>query len=221
MRSALVVNAVPVQQWMKDAPKGDLWSVSFEIWLRFLESSKDVLCPRVLDRDDKQTDLENDPSLLQLIPYTAIVRQGGSEHGSGSVFTMRRLDGDERLKGKISIGAGGHMEVPLDGNISRVIYQEAMREINEEINVMTSLDLQFAGLYYNPESLKPVDHVHLGMFFIARVAQTSGVEVRETNVLEGSWRSIDGLREQIPENTEEWTKVLLINLPHLLERFRC
>lgn len=48
---------------------------------------------------------ELDPGFKQIIPYLIL------EHNpTGRVFAMTRVDGDERLRGRISLGLGGHID---------------------------------------------------------------------------------------------------------------
>jgi len=139
----------------------------------------------------KRRDCEEDPSYLQIIPYICIFHENGIfyvERGSGS--------GESRLHGKISIGMGGHLNEsdwdwtwpvynPLLKKTSTVthgcrndlILHGAMRELYEETDIDGNINITFAGLI-NYDS-DPVNAVHLGIVFFAKLWEGSTIEPRE------------------------------------------
>ena len=81
----------------------------------------------------RRGDVEEDPSLLQPIPYIVLMRDGdvGPE-----VFTYTRLTGggESRLHGKVSVGVGGHMNRLFDHlGLMNMVAEEAGRELEEEL----------------------------------------------------------------------------------------
>jgi len=139
----------------------------------------------------KRRDCEEDPSYLQIIPYICIFHDNGIfyvERGSGS--------GESRLHGKISIGMGGHLNEsdwdwtwptynPLLKKTSTIthgcrndlILHGAMRELYEETDIDGNINITFAGLI-NYDS-DPVNAVHLGIVFFAKLWEGSTIEPRE------------------------------------------
>ena len=63
---------------------------------------------------------EIDPRYKQIIPYVII-------HRDGKIFCTKRLKGDERLVGQVSVGTGGHLER------GEYVVQGMYRELQEEV----------------------------------------------------------------------------------------
>ncbi len=126
---------------------------------------------------------EGDPDLKQVIPYCVVNR-------GDQVFVMRRLDGggEARLRGKRSIGVGGHVN-PVDGG-DDVLEAGLRREIEEEIAVEGDWVARPVGLL-NDDSTD-VGSVHVGLVFA--VAVTGEVLVREDDTLVGAFLPISDLR---------------------------
>src|SRR5690606_104411 len=64
-------------------------------------------------RTARRGDVEEDPTLLQPIPYVVVTRMAGENR---QIFTYERLagGGERRLHGRLSIGVGGHMNHRFD-----------------------------------------------------------------------------------------------------------
>src|SRR5690606_15004388 len=87
-------------------------------------------------RTERRGDVEEDATLLQPIPYVAVVR------GGGEVFSYQRLSGagEHRLHGRLSIGVGGHMNRLFDrASLASVVREEAGRELTEELDFRDGL----------------------------------------------------------------------------------
>jgi predicted NUDIX family phosphoesterase len=154
---------------------------------------------------------EKTPELKQIIPYN-VVRCGDD------VLLLRRLKsgGERRLHDKLSIGVGGHIN-PEDlspNGPRRPIQDGAMREIEEELEVRGSYDLQSVG-FLNDDS-NPVGAVHLGIVQVAEVQGT--VDIREKNVLEGQMVPPAELTERQlrGENFETWSSILIKHIDELV-----
>lgn len=159
----------------------------------------------------RRGDVEDDSTLLQPIPYIVVLRDGPE---GAEVFTYTRLagGGERRLHGKVSIGVGGHMNRLFDrSTLGRVIAEEASRELEEELDVRDGTGRpalpeapRMVGLI-NDDS-RDVQRVHLGLLARIDLPQDWNVEVRETDGLAGSWRSIDELAsEAYKDRLEEWS----------------
>lgn len=159
----------------------------------------------------RRGDVEEDPTLLQPIPYIVVMREGD---GVREVFTYTRLagGGERRLHGKISIGVGGHMNRLFDHSaLADVVAEEAGRELEEELDFRDA-----AGEPVSPSAPRmiglinddsgDVQRVHLGLLARVDVPREWQVEVRETDGLEGSWRPLSELEsEQLRGRLEEWS----------------
>jgi predicted NUDIX family phosphoesterase len=136
--------------------------------------------------------LEGNPTYRQLIPYISV-------HSEGSIFTAVRTKqgGDARLHGKRIIGFGGHAN-PVEGgatkSLSVVLRENAIRELNEELNFPEEFSLLFKG-FINDYSTT-VNKDHLGIYIQAGVSAISDVSVKETSVLvEAAFSSLDNLQD--------------------------
>lgn len=143
-------------------------------------------------------EMENDPTYKQIIPYVLIMR-------NGEVLTLRRLKkgGEARLHGLLSIGVGGHIN-PVDDGEGSALWRGLRREVDEEVAVEREISLTPLGVINN--DLDEVGRVHLGFLF--RMEIEGDVTVRETEKLEGTFESLDYLREHYDE-LEGWTQIAL------------
>ena len=120
------------------------------------------------------------------------------------VFLFKRLrrGGEKRLFDKLSIGIGGHVN-PEDaiarepGGESCPLENGSRRELAEELTIEGPLRTHSAGIL-NDDS-NPVGAVHVGLVQVVHVE--GDVSVRETDVLEGRWASIEELRRNYETNT--------------------
>lgn len=157
----------------------------------------------------RRGDLEDNPEYKQIIPYT-IIKQGDK------YFTYTRLvgGGEERLHGKSSIGVGGHANpIEYSFNFEHLFAMNNARELDEELfikdkkypianmdNYKLSLNSQWLGLIYNEKT--EVDSVHLGILNVIELPETYKVTVQETDTLEGSFKTLDEIKDLELEN---WT----------------
>ena len=105
-----------------------------------------------------RSEVEDDPSLKQIIPYVVLRSQG-------KVFCYTRggSQGEARLHRLRSLGVGGHVdEVDAEGRCGFDAYDAAMRrELNEEVDIRSRGVLKLLGLINDDSS--PVGSVHLGV----------------------------------------------------------
>lgn len=144
---------------------------------------------------------EANPAFKQLIPYV-VVRSGEL------VFLMERTDGggDPRLRGKASIGVGGHLN-PVDGEIDP-LSAGLRREWGEELVAEWEPQFRLIGLI-NDDS-NPVGSVHLGVLFEVD-AGGRALAVRETDKLSGRWADARALRAAA-ERFETWSRLVADHL---------
>lgn len=139
---------------------------------------------------------EVDASWKQLIPYV-VVRDGDA------VFVMRRTraGGDARLHERLSIGVGGHLN---DTDGADPLRTGLAREWAEELAADWQPAFQLLG-FLNDDT-NPVGAVHLGVVFIVDAAGRA-VEVRETEMLAGSFRPLAELRGEW-DALETWSQLV-------------
>lgn len=159
---------------------------------------------------------EEDPDFKQIIPYCVLVR--GPE-----VFVFRRLrgGGEKRLHHLRSIGVGGHIEPgEVAGEAWTLIERAARREIEEEVEISPHCHMQLQYRCILNDDSDAVGSVHLGVVFLLELPAGTDVRVRETEVLEGGFVSMERLRLESFEDFESWSRMLLESdfLPY--EQFR-
>ena len=156
----------------------------------------------------RRGDMEKDINYKQIIP-SMIIKQGDK------YFTYTRLEGggEARLHGKSSITIGGHANHVEDyWDFEHLMAVNAKRELEEEVYVLDengkeindhlrlTKNMSIKGLIYN--SLTDVDAVHIGLLTMIEIPEDWNVEVKETDVLEGKFRTVEEIKELDLEN---WT----------------
>ncbi len=149
----------------------------------------------------RRADVEEDPSLKQVIPYV-VVRRGDE------VFLFRRLgQGSEaRLHDRYSIGVGGHIR-RADGDDGDPVQAGMVRELEEELVFSAPWTARWVGVLNDERN--PVSAVHFGLVY---EAQTTGeVRVREEGVLAGGFVP---LREAVRyyDRMETWSQLVIDGL---------
>lgn len=151
------------------------------------------------ERGDK---LEHDTSLQQVIPYVIIINPK-----SKKVFAYKRAPDERytevRLRNKLSIGVGGHIERKDDKN---PIESGMMRELQEEVKMKKVKIPKIIG-YINDDK-GDVESVHFGI--AALVETTDKVEQGDDEMVESGFYTIDEFESLIksPANElEGWSKI--------------
>lgn len=158
---------------------------------------------------------EKSPHLKQIIPYTLVTR--GPE-----LLLMKRLarSGEARLRDKLSIGVGGHInpeDLGDDPNAVRdPIAAGSRREIEEELRIEGETRLQAVGLL-NDDS-NPVGAVHVG--WVQVLAVQGEVAIREEDVLEGRLVTREELRRLRAEGAdiETWSAILIDRIDEIVSQ---
>ena len=156
----------------------------------------------------RRGDMEEDKNYKQVIP-SMIIKQ------DDKYFTYTRLEGggESRLHGKSSITIGGHANHVEDyWNFEHLMAVNAKRELEEEVYILDSnneeiddhlrltKNMSVKGLIYN--ELSNVDAVHIGLLTMIEIPSDWNVKVKETDVLEGKFRTVEEIKELDLEN---WT----------------
>jgi len=150
----------------------------------------------------RRSDLEEDPSFKQIIPYAIISHKE-------SFYLFRRTSGqtEKRLHNKFSLGVGGHMN-PDDSMESKEQYfiDELKRELFEEIKLLNGClieDIEFIG-FINDDTI-PVGRVHVGLLYNIHVSNKE-VYINETDKMTAVWIDKSNLAE-FYRGMETWTKI--------------
>jgi predicted NUDIX family phosphoesterase len=116
-----------------------------------------LLVPELMDYRPR-SEVEEDPSLKQLIPYVVF-------RCANDVFcyTRGKTQGEVRLHRLRSLGVGGHVsEDDAQGQKSREAYESALwRELDEEVEIASPGHMRLVGLINDDATA--VGQVHLGV----------------------------------------------------------
>lgn len=151
-----------------------------------------------------RSEMEQDPSFKQLIPY--VIFRHTAADGTVSLFQYKRGSGqgEKRLHAKRSVGIGGH--ISSDDASCDDAYAEGMRrELAEEVIIETEYKSTVAGLIN--DDLTEVGKVHLGVVHIFDVEQPS-VRSREDDLCDGRFVPVKELLAEI-EEFETWSQISL------------
>lgn len=154
---------------------------------------------------------ELDFDLRQVIPY--VVLRNGNQY-----FVTERIQGDERLVGKMSIAVGGHINPcdTMDGNGNPLelntidgaqdsIINCIMRELEEETTA--NLDDGFSAQYHTTfvDDREEVSKVHVCLLTFVDL-KNKEVDIKETEKLKGQWMTLDEINQHM-EQLEGWSEV--------------
>ena len=151
----------------------------------------------------RRSELEEDPSFKQIIPYAII-----SNKDSFYLFRRRSAQTEKRLHNKFTLGAGGHMN-PGDSGVSEEQYltNELKRELFEEVRLPDGClieEIEFIG-FINDDTI-PVGRAHIGLLYHIRVSNKE-VYINETDKMTAEWIDKSNLPE-FYEGMETWTKII-------------
>lgn len=155
-------------------------------------------------------DVELDQTKKQIIPYVVL------KHGDQYMFA-KRLKGDSRLVGGLTIGMGGHIDyedLKLDGvhidagvTIDNCIIRELTEETTFDPDGIIGVDRIGAFIDESNE----VSSVHACMLAVIELGDTD-IQIKETDKLEAQWLKIDDLTDEMYESLEGWSKIAYTEL---------
>jgi predicted NUDIX family phosphoesterase len=157
----------------------------------------------------KRSELEEDSSFKQIIPYGVITCKD-------SYYLFKRTGGqrDKRLPNLFFLGVGGHMN---PGKTTRseeqYITDELIRELFEEVRLSagcTIENIEFIG-FINDDTI-PVGRFHIGLLYNIRVSNKE-VSVNETDKMTAEWVEKSGLME-FYDGMETWTRIAVDHYNH-------
>ncbi len=172
---------------------------------------------------ERTKELENDLSMLQIIPYPIIITK------SNHIFVYKRAGEtqESRLTGKYSFGVGGHVNLE-DLTISGSVFRELEEEIgltadNLELEVDDSLLPNIFGLIY--DSSNKVGSVHLGMAIKIVVDKLFSPTMESEFTKNGTvynWLQLDDMHyTRESHRLETWSEILYNNyLSRATEEFK-
>jgi predicted NUDIX family phosphoesterase len=166
-----------------------------------------VLNQTDIDMQDRAT-CETDSNYLQFIPYIACTTPDGRifnySRGSGS--------GEERLKSKLSVGLGGHVDsLPAKGtSLGDHLLEEATRELQEEIGIVVNPDhLKIVGILV--DATTPVDIVHVGILCVYEMTGDEDMTAEADVIEKGEFSKIADVAYQM-SRLENWSKLVVCSL---------
>jgi predicted NUDIX family phosphoesterase len=153
--------------------------------------------------------LEEDPSFRQIIPYIIL------KHGHDFVrYTRTPSGGEDRLHGRMSIGLGGHIDIPdivcagESIDLEETIHRATERELLEELGDIHVLDREWIGVLTDDDT--EVGRVHIGVVAVWHL-RAPPVERAEDAIGDVALCSLAEL-EAVSNRLESWSAMLL---PHL------
>ena len=160
-----------------------------------------------------EENMEINHNYKQPIPYAVLKR--GNE-----IFVYERLQagGESRLHNKLSIGVGGHMNLPEYSDLNPQWYDllldNMFREINEEIKFEKEIEEpKYHILGMINDDADSVGKVHLGILAIFDIDVDNDVSVKEIDQLAGYFMNIDVLKQsEYYDRMESWSKIVLDNI---------
>jgi predicted NUDIX family phosphoesterase len=150
----------------------------------------------------KRSELEEDPSFKQIIPYAII-----SCKDSFYLFKRTSKQTEKRLHNQLTLGVGGHMN-PRNSMEPKEQYliNELKREFFEEVKLLNACiikDIKFIG-FINDDTI-PVGRVHIGLLYHIHVSNKD-VYINEPDKMTADWIEKSNLAE-FYEGMETWTKI--------------
>ncbi len=184
-------------------PTDELWKLISYKEKGLIKGNSEVL-KRIIQNGlfRKRSELEEDPSFKQIIPYAII-----SNKESFCLFKRTSRQTEKRLHNKFSLGVGGHMN-PDNSKESKEQYliNELKRELFEEVKLLNDClieDIEFIG-FINDDTIS-VGSVHIGLLYNIHVSNKD-VVINETDKMTADWIDKPDLAE-FYEGMETWTKI--------------
>jgi predicted NUDIX family phosphoesterase len=185
-------------------PTNDFWKLIPYKEKGLINSSSEIL-KRIVKNGlfRKRSELEEDPSFKQIIPYGVITCKN-------SYYLFKRTGGqtDKRLQNLFFLGVGGHMN---PGKFARpeelYLIDELKRELFEEVRLTTGCvidNTEFIG-FINDDTIQ-VGRFHIGLLYHIHVSNKE-LYINETDKLTAEWIDKSGLYD-FYEEMETWSKIV-------------
>ena len=148
----------------------------------------------------RRGDMEQDPSMKQIIPYL-VVRYRGRLF----LFQRSAAGGEARLHGRVSIGVGGHINRSDVEGAADVVDAGLRRELAEELVIEAPWRARLVGVLN--DDTNPVGQVHFGLVHVVDV-ESPAIAVRESDTLSGRLAETREARA-LYEQMETWSQLIL------------
>jgi predicted NUDIX family phosphoesterase len=153
-----------------------------------------------------RSQVEEDPSFKQLIPYCILQCGSGTERKMFQ-YTRGSGQGEKRLHAKRSIGIGGH--ISREDAAGDDLYRCGMeRELSEEMIIPGQYAEQLLGFIYDDTT--PVGRVHLGVVHLLTLFNDEA-RARESEMKESGFRPFAELANE-REHFETWSQLCIDQL---------
>jgi predicted NUDIX family phosphoesterase len=150
----------------------------------------------------RRSELEQDPSFKQIIPYAII-----TNNDSFYLFRRTSEQTEKRLHNKFSLGVGGHMNPDVSmSSKEQYLIDELTRELYEEVKLLNGClieDIEFIG-FINDDTI-PVGRAHIGLLYNIHVSNKE-VYINETDKMTAEWVDKSDLAE-FYEGMETWSRI--------------
>ena len=176
-----------------------------EEWVGFRDADLDGLLERARGnyRFRPRTEVEEDPSEPQIIPYVVF------RHQDRYFLTHRlRRSSERRLRHLYSLGVGGHINPedvvgaadPIDGGLRR--------EWEEEVVYTGGFAYRLIGAINDQTT--PVGRVHVGLIFLVE-GDSPEISIREVDKLAGTLLPLEAMRSYYLD-MESWSQLIFDHL---------
>jgi predicted NUDIX family phosphoesterase len=145
-------------------------------------------------------DVEEDPSLKQIIPYLVV-----RSRGRCLLFQRTGAGREGRLHGLYSIGVGGHIVKEDVAGAGDVVAAGLRRELEEELSVGGEWSARLVAALNDDDNA--VGQVHFGLVYVVDVP-LGVVAIRETDRLTGRLATLEEVRA-VHSRLETWSRLLL------------
>ena len=177
-----------------------------KIFEGFIPFSKELMekILRNYDYMERNDELENNPSFLQIIPYAWILNIAEKK---AFIYKRGLSKGDYKEKRhveKYSGGIGGHIDKE-EVEPANPIVHALEREMREEVTIVNYPDFRFVGFVHREDDI--YERVHLGVVAVAETEEE--VSATDDGLNGGSFMSILEIEELMSRDDVEfdkWTK---------------
>ncbi|NGP44895.1 hypothetical protein G4V62_07955 [Bacillaceae bacterium SIJ1] len=149
----------------------------------------------------RRGDAEENEAFKQPIPYVVVKHED-------EVFVYERLaaGGEARLHHKWSIGVGGHQNPSsTEDSFLNLLEHNMLRELEEELTFDRNMPYTLTPIGLINDDEDEVGRVHIGILFVLEMTMQDTIEVREKEVLRGSWLKISEAEKQL-DRFESWSQ---------------
>jgi predicted NUDIX family phosphoesterase len=160
-----------------------------------------LLTPAARPEFRLRSEVETDPTWLQLIPYLVLRHRDRVFH-----YTRGQTGGETRLHARRSIGIGGHIN-PCD--VGADAYRAGMlRELDEEVVIGGTFRDEVFGFVHDPST--PVGQVHFGVVHLVALL-SNNVSARDPAITSCGFATMNELMAGI-DSFESWSQLVLRGL---------